>query len=369
MPKKKTKEEFILKCKEMHNDRYDYSMVEYNGSSSKVKIICKQHGVFEQLSNNHIRGSHCPKCSLNIKSDSGSMGLDKFISNSIKIHGDIYDYSLVDYKNNKTKVKIICKSHGVFEQKPNCHLSGRKCFKCFGKIKKTSDDFISDSIRIHGYKYDYSKVNYLSTDRKVIICCSTHGDFLQIPQSHINGSGCYKCKPNYKQTKDNFILKSISYHGDRYDYSKVDYINSHTKVEIVCEKHGSFFQAPFKHLQKRGCPSCRLSKGILKIINYLEGSDIKYKLEVPIENCLSINERLLKFDIYLTDYDCYIEYDGEQHFRPVKNWGGESSFIELKKRDIIKDNFCKLNNIKLFRISYLDNIEDKLNELLFTIVI
>ena len=118
---------------------------------------------------------------------------DKYIEKSKKIHEDKYDYSLVDYKNAKTKVKIICSVHGVFEQKPNNHLSGYGCYDC-SKIKVKTDDFIKSSKKIHGDKYDYSLVDYKKANIDVDIICLEHGQFKQKPQYHLKcKTACKEC--------------------------------------------------------------------------------------------------------------------------------------------------------------------------------
>jgi hypothetical protein len=363
--KKKSKEEFINDAMKIHGDKYDYSLVEYINSYKKVKIICREHGVFEQLPNNHLNGCDCKKCAYIINSKNSRNTIENFIEKSIKIHGDKYDYSLIKYINNKTSVKIICKEHGMFEQRPDSHLSGRGCYACYGTKKRSNLEFIEDAKKIHGNKYDYSLVKYENTNKKVKIICIKHGIFKKIPREHlntINGGGCPKCKPNFNLDRNVFIEKSNIIHNNLYDYSLVEYINSHTPVKIICIKHGVFVQKPHKHtLQKQGCPKCKLSKGILKICNILKDSNIEYELEKKIEGCVSNNNVSLRFDIFLPDKNIYIEYDGEQHFRPVENWGGIESFNSVILRDSIKNKFCKDNYIKLIRISYLDDIEKKLN--------
>jgi hypothetical protein len=354
---------FILESREQHGDRYDYSLVEYKNNKTKVKIICKEHGVFEQMPYNHLKGSICRKCSYENISKRTNKGYDLFIEDSVKIHGDRYDYSLVEYKNNKTKVKIICKEHGMFEQRPDLHLySG--CIKCVGNFKKSKCQFIEDSVKIHGDRYDYSLVEYKNNKTKVKIICKEHGVFEQIPKSHINESGCWKCKENNPKDIGYFIEKSNIIHNNRYDYSKSVYINALTKLEIVCSKHGSFFQKPNKHItSKQGCPKCKRSKGVDMICRILDENNIKYKNEKTIKGCVSENNKLLYFDIFVND-DLVIEYDGEQHFIPIKNWGGEENLKKIKARDSIKDNFCKENNIKLHRISCFDNIEQEISKII-----
>jgi len=358
---KSNKELFIEKSVIKHGDKYDYSLVEYVNSKIKVKIICPEHGMFEQNPNNHISGSNCFECSYEIRSNLTKS--NDYLIKFNKKHSNKYDYSLVEYKNNKTPVKIICPIHGVFEQRPDAHIiSG--CLECGGNKKMTNNDFIKKSIKKHGDKYDYSLVKYTNSNTKIKIICPNHGIFEQIPKSHINGSGCFECKANFAYSSDRIIDEFNKIHNNKYDYSLVEYTNSHIKIKIVCQKHGVFEQKPFKHLQSQGCPKCKLSKGILKICKILDSRNIKYNMEKSIEGCVSINNTKLRFDIYIIEEDVYIEYDGEQHFRPVESWGGECGFRGVKERDSIKDKFCKQNDIKLFRISYKDDIEEKLKEII-----
>lgn len=186
------------------------------------------------------------------------------IERSKKVHGDKYDYSLVKYVNSKTKVKIICPNHGMFEQIPELHYKGNGCKKCgternAKRRRKTLDTFIADAIKIHGDKYDYSKVKYINADTKVIITCKKHGDFKQSPYCHINKKhGCIKCQYEklhnlHKKDKDEFISQAKKIHRDMYDYSEVTYINGKTKVKIMCGKHGVFHQTPSSHIRGRGC--------------------------------------------------------------------------------------------------------------------
>ena len=130
--KLKTTEQFIIDAKNIHGDKFDYSLVEYIKSSIKVKIICPIHGEFEQSPNAHLSGRGCPKCFGDNQRILKQSNTEEFPTKANKIHGDKYDYSLVEYKNARTKVKIVCPEHGVFEQKPNSHLSGNGCPLCQG---------------------------------------------------------------------------------------------------------------------------------------------------------------------------------------------------------------------------------------------
>ena len=125
-------EKFIIDAKKIHDDKYDYSLVEYKHSGTKVKIICPTHGVFEQSPANHLKGRGCPKCAGDKTRILKQSNRGEFATKSYLIHDEKYDYSLVDYKNSGTKVKIICPTHGEFEQTPDDHLSGSGCPKCAG---------------------------------------------------------------------------------------------------------------------------------------------------------------------------------------------------------------------------------------------
>lgn len=163
-------------------------------------------------------------------------------------------------------------------------------------------------------------------------------------------------------TTEDFIEKSNIVHNNKYDYSLVEYKNAHSKVKIQCRKHGIFQQVPLSHLRGDGCPTCGESKGEKTIEKYLANNNIYFEFQKTFEKCF--HKQKLKFDFYLPKHNMCIEYDGEQHFRAVEWFGGEKEFILLQKKDKIKDNYCKENNIYLLRIKYSDNIIDILNKII-----
>jgi len=260
MPKKKTKEQFIVDAKAVHGDKYDYSLVDYINSKIKVKIICKKHGIFEQVPNAHIdRKSNCPVCAGGARKTT-----ERFIIEAKAVHGDKYDYSLVEYVNNKTKVKVICKEHGIFTQLPADHIDKQtNCPYCADRAVKSSSQFIIEAKAVHGDKYDYSLVEYVNNKTKVKVICKEHGMFEVTPKSHtIQTSGCSICSynemgKNRRKTIEQFIIAAKAAHSDRYDYSLVDYVNNHTKINIICKEHGIFDQSPEVHIRsKYGCMQC-----------------------------------------------------------------------------------------------------------------
>ncbi len=354
--KKCSTEDFVIKSKNIFGDLYDYSKVDYVNNKIKVEIICKEHGSFLTRPDSHLTKKYgCKKCS-SLKN--GLLCRNKnWLSDFISIHGDLYDYSKVEYINNKKKVEIICKEHGSFFMKPNAHISEKQnCPRCY-RVSNT-DDFIEKSKKIHNGLYDYSKVEYIDCRTKVEIVCKEHSSFFMEPKEHINQKqGCPKCgkiSMAAKNRKDIDLLISQfeELNGDLYDYSKVEYKNNNTKVEIVCKEHGSFWQTSKSHIDGNGCPKCSLSKGERKIMTYLDNLDIEYIYEFRINDCK--DKIALPFDFYIPKYNLCIEFDGEQHFRPIEYFGGQKSFENQKRRDYIKDMYCLDNKITLLRISYLE---------------
>ena len=288
---------------------------------------------------------------------------DIFIQRSIKIHNNKYDYSLVNYVNTRTKVKIICRKHGTFEQLPSAHLRGQTCKKC-NNTNSSNNNFILESIKIHNNKYDYSLVNYINNKIKVKIICKKHGTFEQLPNSHTNGHGCNKCAVEYKSNifRNSDIISNMSIiHNNKYDYSLVNYVNNKTKIKIICKKHGVFEQVPNSHIKGMGCHFCGESVGESTISKLLKQKNIYFIKQKTFEDCRNKNK--LPFDFYIPNLNMCIEFDGKQHFIPIEYWGGEETFSKIKNNDKIKNNYCIVNNIKLLRINYLENIIEKLEEI------
>jgi hypothetical protein len=356
---KKTIKQFINDVKNIHNDVYDYSLVEYTGAKSFITIICKKHGTFVQRADVHLSGCGCRKCFEDKRIDNTEI----FIEKCKKIHNDKYDYSLVNYKGSKNKVEIICPTHGIFKQKPYNHLTGQGCKICtLDNNIKTLNNFINECKKIHNDKYDYSLVNYIGNKYKIKIICPIHGEFEQRASNHLSGQNCIKCENKNKKTNEEFIMKSTQVHYNKYDYSLVNYIGNKYKIKIICPIHGEFEQSPSSHINGCGCSVCSESKGEKEIRNILNDKKILYNTQKSFKKCKYKN--VLKFDFYLPEYNICIEFDGRQHFESVRHWGGIDGLSERIKKDKIKTDYCINNNILLYRIKYNENINEKMNEIL-----
>lgn len=271
-------EKILKRCDEIHDRKYDYSKAkEPMFFKDKIEIICPIHGSFWQRLINHYQGSECPKCALEAK----TYNLEKFIEKAHQIHGDKYDYSKIsNYVNGGTKVCIIChkkdengKEHGEFWQSMNCHV-GKK-------------------------------------------------------------QGCPKCSHRNALSNEEFIEKAKNMHGDKYDYSHINYINAHTPISIICPKHGEFIQTPANHLQGRGCPKCNHSRLEEDLYNFL----IQNNIEV-IEQFTFENFKKRSYDFYLPKYNTLIECQGEQHFIPTF-FSNNQTDDEISKRFKLRQTIDK----------------------------
>lgn len=193
MSKKVTTQDFISRAREVHGDRYDYSKSVYVSATMPMTIICPEHGEFQQRPVNHTMGRGCRDCAGN-----KPLTIAKFIERANAKHRNRYDYSQVAFEGVENKVTIICPEHGPFEQRVMVHLKGFNCPKCgreqvADKLSHSLERFISDAIAAHGDKYDYTEVEYVNALSNVKIVCPVHGPFFQKPANHVRGVACSKC--------------------------------------------------------------------------------------------------------------------------------------------------------------------------------
>ncbi len=319
---KHTTASFIERAKAVHGNKYDYSEVEYVNNCSRVIIICPIHGKFEQTAVHHINNKRgCQKCGGSFK-----LNTDTFIKRAYSVHGNKYDYSKVEYKNARTNVIIICPEHGEFSQTPDNHINKQQiCGICSKKSKYTTEDFIKQAQVVHGNKYDYSLVDYKKCNEKVIIICPIHGQFEQSQNQHIIAKhGCQKCGGRLKSNTNEFIDKANIVHGGKYDYSNAEYELDKKKINIICPRHGQFSQKVNSHLAGKGCIKCSKHGGYSKKqIQWLEFLEIKYKIKIwHIGNSqkeYTIKPTKWKADGYDEEHNTIYEFHGDfWHGNPKK---------------------------------------------------
>lgn len=296
-----TGNEFLAQANKIHNFFYDYSKMIYKTKGESIIVICPIHGEYKCIAKNHLKGTKCQACSGKRKKT-----LNEFIQEANIIHENKYDYSKAVYKNNKQNITIICKEHGEFHSKVGNHLRNKAGCPTCGNInirlnsptRLSTEKFIERCSKIHLNKFNYSKVNYISTNRSVEIICPTHGEFTQLAAYHLNGNGCPEC--------------------------------SHT-----------------------------VSRGVKTISSFLSKKNIHFNREHKFSDCR--NKYELPFDFFLPEYDLCIEYDGRQHFESIVRWGGDCGLKYRQLNDKIKNDYCTNSHLNLLRIKYSDNIEEILS--------
>ncbi len=321
---KYTTESFVEKLREKHGDRYDYSDVLYVGSQKKIKIRCRHHGMFAQLASQHLAGSDCPICATNGATNGRRKTTEFFLEKFKARYGDRFDYSQTKFVSIRDKLTVICREHGPFEIVPYGHLTGNGGCKVCSRVERlTTASFIERAKKLHGGQWDYSKTDYTTAKRDVIVTCRKHGDFEVAPHDHLKVrrgkpiGGCAKCQNESKfLTQEQFISIAKEIHGNRFDYSQTIYRGRKEPVKIICEKHGLFDQVANSHLEGSGCRFCRYS---------ISKKEIRWLKHIGVpESCWQqtltmTSGKRYRVDAYDSTTNTVYEFNGDYwHGNPVK---------------------------------------------------
>lgn len=350
-------------CKSVHGeDKYDYSITEgAKNKLSKIHYICRKHNiVIEQVFNNHLQGKGCKLCGNENSKEKRTNTVEEFLTkvrNKNKINLDNYDFTKFDLnkRDDKGRVKFICKKHGEYYDWPSNFIKGHGCHICMGKDKDDNEVIVALS-KIHP-NLDFSEAFYSKKDslNRLKVKCNKHGIQYINYNNLINGQGCNLCgyeRMALKNTlsNDEIISKSKQLFTG-YTYDKVDSFNrdENGKIIVTCNKHGDFKISPYNLLQCHGCPKCNESKSEKDIRLMLETNRINYVYQCTNSTLPFI--KLFKLDFYLPDYKIAIECQGLQHFAPNVYFGGIEAYKLQKKRDKEKLKLCNDNGIKILYYS------------------
>ncbi|WBK39714.1 hypothetical protein [Xanthomonas phage L522] len=316
MPKKLTQEEFIVRAKAVHGDRYGYELVEYKNKEQKVIVICRDHGPFTPTPHNHANGSGCPVCGIDKRASSKTMTKAEFVSRSRELYGEKYDYSETIYVGNKKKLGILCPEHGIFYQTPNDHLTGHGCKRC--GVDKRADaqslshaEFVSRSNKVHGSIYDYSQAEYLHNSQKVKIVCNKHGVFYQHAGSHMKGHGCPKCSNLGPSNGELEVLEFVQSLGlDVVGSDRTVIAPKEIDIYVPSKKIGIEFNGTHFHSDKYKNKNDHKHKSDLcaaagvRLIHMLEADwqERRPQMERLIRNALGMSN-----DRKINARDCYVE--------------------------------------------------------------
>lgn len=261
-----TKGEFINKAKQVHEIKYDYSLIpSIIHTHEQVEIICPIHGKFTQEVRGHLKGQNCPKCAREISASKRQYTLEEFITKANIKHNFYYTYDKVQYQRSDIPIIITCPKHGDFKQAPRDHLRGQGCADCAAEKghpskKKDTQTFIRQARVIHHDYYDYSKVIYQGKDTPIVIICPKHGEFKQTPHMHLSGQGCWRCRAHLSLFENEVrdYIKSIECNaefGVRHVLShfEIDVYSPHTKIGFECDGvywHSDKNKPKYYHINK-----------------------------------------------------------------------------------------------------------------------
>lgn len=342
----------------------------YKDNTTDLDIQCLEcDGVFKRSLNHFRLSKRCPLCNPYNPGGNNKLTKEEFIKRAKQIHGERYEYPLKDYKNTSTNTTIYCKKHKLsFEQTPKNHLMGKGCRVCgyeklSSLLKMTKDEFVTKAKLVHGDLYNYDVTEYDNIRSFIdIFCNKCEKPFRQIASYHLNGNGCQTCAGTIKLTINDFIYRAELVHGKKYGYTKSNYINFHTPLEIECfkEGHGSFWQTPGSHIhQKSDCPLCakgNISKQEKEWLDSLKIPERQYKIIIP-------NYGTVYADGYDPLTNTVYEYNGSYyHGDPSKYLAedinptnkrtyGELYLETLEREQILKDN--GYNVISIWESDYL----------------
>jgi hypothetical protein len=218
------------------------------------------------------------------------------------------------------------------------------CPKCSNSYSRTTQEVLNEFKKVHGDKYEYLPFDYQTNKQKIEIVCKKHGNFSQGVKEHMKGSGCPACKPNFKKTTETFIEAAKKKHGEKYDYSKVDYKGNDVLVNIVCKKHGEFQQTPHAHLAGYGCKRC-VANSSKKENEWLDSLGIEGLIR---QHRLKINDKIRVVDGFDPKTNTVYEFHGDyfhgnpKYYKPYWTHNvSKKKFKELydktvEKREIIK---------------------------------
>lgn len=365
--KENTFNKFLIRAREIWDDRFDYSQCVYDNYNHHLKILCRKHNnLFEQLPSNHLKYNGCEFCCTEEFFARQAKNIidnkNNFIEKSNKVHYNKFNYDLIEYINNLTKIIIICPTHGEFAQTPGSHTMGNGCPKCAREERHLPlSVFIDRCNEVHNNKYDYSRV-ILPTDHKVIIICPLHGEFKQKVDPHSRGKGCPRCgridaSAKLADTLEDFISKSNKIHDNKYDYSLVDEKEyKEYKVTIICPKHGNFSQTRAIHVRGHGCPKCveRKSKSETKWLDSLSLPNDQEHRQVFLR---LVGGKYIWADGFdpktNTIYEFYGSYwhgDPEFYNKDDYNAKQEATFGELYQKTINREDLIKRSGYNLITI-------------------
>lgn len=336
--------------------QYEYRKFEetFKTVTEPVTVICHEHGEFSITPNRLKKGQGCRECGIAKVAEIRKVTFQQFVERAKVAHGDKYTYVEKAYVGYRKSTTIVCPVHGEFQQTPEQHATlGHGCRFCAWaangqKVAWTVEEFETACKRIHSNKYVYTG-DFTDTLSPVTVICPVHGRQKQQAFRHMKSLGCPSCGKEAsslkrRTTKEQFLDRARTLHGDTYQYDFEGYASQKSYVKITCKLHGIFNQTGDTHLRGSRCPICAgtVSNGQIELLEYIKSlgfcdavSDYRYGAGKK------------EFDVYVPSKRTAFEYDGVYY---------HSSRFRADDYHVTKQREAKEAGVKLVQI-YSDQWE------------
>lgn len=375
MTRRKTNEEFIKQVKELVGDEYTF-LQEYKNRRTKIKVKHEVCGyTYEVAPGEFLRGSRCPKCSMKNrrKGYNRKKTDEEFKEEVLKLVGS--EYTFIDkYRGYNTKLKVKHNTcNKVYSATPSVFLQGKRCPNCEPTARKTQKEFEREVYDLVGDEYTFID-NYKNTDTKIRVRHNDCGHVYSTkPDNFFLGNRCPSCRYENlsiktRKTQEKFEEEVYELVGNEYVVIG-RYTGNHKKVEFKHVECGNIYETtPDILLRGSRCPICSETKGEKRVSTHLSRLGLSYKTQQTFSDLK--DSSFLRYDFSIRDSQGevthLIEYDGQHHFYSIDFFGGNKYFASIQRKDKMKNDYAKDNNIPLLRIPYWDfeNIERLVDDFL-----
>jgi hypothetical protein len=377
--KRLTQAQFLEKANEVAPANLDFTKSVYKDTRTSLIVTCKIHGDFKIRPHNLFRGANCRKCATALSSSNQRVSKKELTNRIRNKFGNLYEVDENSLTKATSSIRLKCRTHGWFEGILNNLINSSGCPSCSyiktaairnKQLKLSKNEIINRFVDLHGDAYSYSETDPDGIGSTVKIHCAKHGYFEQVVSVHLQGKGCPECGRE-KRRVSQFLQQSEIYtrlkelHGNLFIYPPNVGLDLREAAPIICREHGIFYQPLRIHLNGSGCSECSQSLGARRVSHWLTEHEIYYELEAPIP--AGKKGLPLRADFFLPEHNMYIEYDGEQHFKPIAFFGMDektsiSVFNEQKERDLAKENWILGKGFELLRIRFDQNVEHQLEK-------
>lgn len=369
MSRKKTHEEYVAELA-IKNPTVEV-VGTYIDAKTKITHHCLVHDVYwDALPGNVLRGKGCKECMKEKNRNHFLKSQEEYVQQVAKVAP--YIIVLEEYCGNDVPISHLCTKHNVeWMARPSSIFNGSGCPKC-GKEKfhekrcKKREEYVAELAIANPTAEVIGE--YIDNKTEILHHCLIHDTYWKIrPANALMGKGCPEC---HKERIGRSNAMSQKEYVKRLQFVNPDiiiigkYINNLTPTLHKCLIDGcEWYATPAHVLYGTGCPQCNETIGERIVRQWLESHNINYEFQKRFDDCRNVYS--LPFDFYLPKYNVCIEYQGGQHYFPVEKFGGQEQFELQIKRDKIKSDYCKQNNIRLLCVKYDEDINEVLTNFLF----